>query len=327
MSLQRHEPYKELCNDLHTRVMHEIVSQVVKKPLLAGTLKDLEKLKFPCLATPKIDGIRALRVNNDMISRQFKQIRNQTMRRILTDLLPEGSDGEIMVSGTFQDVTSCVMSASGSESFDRPFTFYWFDYVKDDPQKPYVSRIEDMRLYIGEHPEVLLHKQAKIIPLYPVTLSDVTAVTSFEEKALRDGFEGVMIRKPGGCYKMGRSSVPEGILLKLKRFSDAEGTVTGYQELQHNLNDKVVDDMGSSKRSHKISGMVAGGKLGALKVTTTDGVAFNIGSGFTDKQRIELWNEKETLKGRLVKYKYFETGSKNAPRFPTFLGFRHADDL
>ena len=300
---------------------------VIQKPLLAGTLDNLEKLRFPCLATPKVDGIRALRLGDDLLSRQFKQIRNQTIRRTLVSLLPEGSDGEIMVEGTFQDVSSSVMSSSGSEQFEGKFTYYWFDYVKNDPKKSYASRVEDIRQFVIDHPEVLQHPQATIIPLYPVTLTDMASVTAFEEQTLRDGFEGVMIRDPQGPYKMGRSGVKEGILLKLKKFSDAEATVTGVQELQHNLNEKTPDGVGSGKRSQKKSGLVAGGKLGSLTMVTNDGVTFNIGSGFTDKQRTELWHEKESLFGKIVKYKFFETGVKNAPRFPTFLGFRDPDDM
>lgn len=33
------------------------------------------------------------------------------------------------------------------------------------------------------------------------------------------------------------------------------------------------------------------------------------------------------LKGQLVKFNYFEVGSKGAPRFPVFLGIRHEEDL
>ena len=35
----------------------------------------------------------------------------------------------------------------------------------------------------------------------------------------------------------------------------------------------------------------------------------------------------ECWEGRLVKFKFFPLGSKEAPRFPIFLGERHPDDL
>jgi hypothetical protein len=44
-----------------------------------------------------------------------------------------------------------------------------------------------------------------------------------------------------------------------------------------------------------------------------------------------LWREAgprgELLNGRVVKFKYFPTGSKEAPRFPVFLGWRADGDM
>jgi DNA ligase-1 len=63
--------------------------------------------------------------------------------------------------------------------------------------------------------------------------------------------------------------------------------------------------------------------LGALKVRDIhSGVEFDIGTGFDDVLRLWVWEHREENMGRLVKYKYFPTGSKDKPRFPTFLGFR-----
>ena len=57
------------------------------------------------------------------------------------------------------------------------------------------------------------------------------------------------------------------------------------------------------------------------------GVEFSIGSGFTEEQRREIWNKKVELIGSIVKYKYFEVGVKDKPRFPIFLAFRDKKDM
>lgn len=299
----------------------------IQKPLLAETLDNLDNLFFPCLATPKIDGIRALKIKDGLVSRTFKPIRNKTIRDILSELLPAGSDGEIMVNGTFQDVSSKVMSISGGKDFKDEFMYYWFDYVKDDPNKPYSARMEDMKEYVKDHSYILEHSQARIIPLYPVVLNSPTEVIQYETKMLEENYEGVMIRNPNGRYKMGRSTLKEGILLKLKKFKDAEATVVAVQELYHNTNEKEKNELGGSKRSSKKEGLVAAGKLGSFEVINDAGERFNIGTGFTNEMREEFWNNRESLLGTTVKYKYFETGSKNAPRFPTFVGFRNPEDM
>ncbi len=315
---------------------------VIAKPLLAAALDDLETVTFPCLATPKIDGIRALRIGNDLVTRQFKPVRNVTIRRILSALLPEGSDGEIIVGDTFAESTSAVMSQGGTEHFSEPFTFYWFDFVHttntsdpDPSKRAYKDRVQDMKDYISTHPDVLQHIQARVIPLFPETISSVDELVAYEKVQLAQSHEGVMLRSPKGRYKPGRSTAKEGILLKLKKFSDGEAVIVEAEELFHNENDKTKNELGGSKRSTKKEGLVKGSTLGSLKVRNIASgeaasfgeVVFNIGTGFTAQMRMEYWQSRDALLGKIVKYKYFDKGSKDAPRFPVFLGFRDPDDM
>jgi DNA ligase-1 len=295
----------------------------ISKPLLAQSVEKVEDIKYPCLVTPKIDGVRALKIGGVMVSRQLKPIRNEAIRDILSSLLPEGADGEICGKGTFQDVTSMVMTIKAPV---QAFQFYWFDFVMNDPTKPYSDRVKDMKAYIREHPDVMSHPVVKLIPLFPEVVSNVEELHAYENKVLEQGFEGVMIRKVDGKYKMGRSTLREGILLKLKRFTDAEAIVIGFQELQHNVNEQEKDALGYNKRSSKKGGMVGGETMGALVVKGEHG-EFCIGTGFTAEQRKQIWEEREQTLGKIVKFKYFEVGTKSLPRFPTFLGFRDADDM
>lgn len=160
-------------------------SSLIQKPLLAVNVEDLSKLNFPVLCTPKIDGIRALRIGNDLVSRQFKLIKNERMRSLLSELLPQGADGEIMVQGTFQAVTSAVMTSKNSKNYDGIFTYYMFDFVKNDAKKPYVERMQDMKDYFKSHPQLLKHKQAKIVPLYPKTIENVEQLIEYEIEMLK----------------------------------------------------------------------------------------------------------------------------------------------
>jgi DNA ligase-1 len=43
--------------------------------------------------------------------------------------------------------------------------------------------------------------------------------------------------------------------------------------------------------------------------------------------RVTLWQQRDTLIGRLVKFKHQPSGAKEAPRFPKFIGFREPWDL
>ena len=304
-------------------ILNSPLMTTILKPLLAATLEDVDSVKYPVGVTPKVDGIRALRIGESLVSRTFKDIPNKRIRQILTELLPEGADGEIIVGSTFQQVTSAVMKGTGSENFAHTFTYYWFDIlVQSEPNKSYTDRIKMMEDYIANNPEILRHSQAKIVPLIPTVITNKDDLLIMETKALAEGFEGLMLRKLDGKYKLGRSTAKEGILLKMKRFKDAEATVLDFEELNHNDNEVTKDAFGNTKRSSKKEALIKGGTLGALVVKNDDGIQFKIGTGFDAVTRQEIWDHRDKYKGQSVKYKFFEQGIKTAPRFPTFIGWR-----
>jgi DNA ligase-1 len=76
--------------------------------------------------------------------------------------------------------------------------------------------------------------------------------------------------------------------------------------------------------------MVGRGELGGFIVRALDtGVEFRLGYNHVvgGIDRVSLWRRKETLVGRLVKFRHQPSGAKEAPRFPKFLGFRESWDL
>lgn len=300
-----------------------MASHAVTKPMLAATLPPDQMPTFPVLATPKLDGIRALKQGGSLVSRSYKLIPNLRIRKALEVLLPDGADGEIVVGKTFQECTSAVMTIATAT--ETPVSYFWFDHVSRGVKQPYEERVQAIREYAATNAMTL--NGVTVVPLLPTLVKSAEELAAFEEDCLDQGFEGVIVRRPDGPYKQGRSTLKEGYLLKIKRFSDAEATVVDAEEMMHNKNDATTDAFGSKKHSHHQAGMVAAGVLGALVVETADGVRFNVGTGFSMEDRKTLWGRRKTLIGKLVRYKYFEVGVKTAPRHPVFLGFRHADDL
>lgn len=297
----------------------------ITKPMLAASLENIDSIKFPVYVTPKLDGIRCLKIDGNIVSRTFKPIRNAELAAAVKDLLPDGSDGELIMGGTFQNTTSMVMSADKMIGNEKAY-FYWFDYVLNDHKKPYLERIGDMKKFVEEHPEIITASPVKIIPLVPTEINTVEELMKYESEVLEQGFEGVMLRTSHGPYKFGRSTLKEGSLVKMKKFDDDEAIITGFNELQKNTNEKTKDEFGYAKRSSHKDGKIDQDTLGSLDVNW-NGIHFSIGSGFTMEQRKEFWDQRNKLIGKLVKFKYFATGMKDAPRFPTFLGFRSEDDM
>ena len=151
-----------------------------------------------------------------------------------------------------------------------------------------------------------------------------------EERCVGDGYEGVMIRTPHSHYKCGRSTEREGYLLKIKRFEDAEAVVLDTYEGMSNLNPAEKDNFGRTKRSLSQAGLVGRGELGGFVVRHVEtGVEFRVGYNHVvgGIDRVTLWERRETLVGRLVKFRHQPSGAKEAPRFPKFIGFSEAWDL
>ena len=133
-----------------------------------------------------------------------------------------------------------------------------------------------------------------------------------------------------GPYKCGRSTNKEGYLLKLKRFSDSEAEIIGFEELMHNNNVKTKDNLGLSKRSTCQENLSGANTLGTLLVRDLySNLEFRIGTGqgLDIDLRRAMWNNQSSYLGKIVKYKYFSVGVKDLPRHPVLLGFRHKDDM
>lgn len=293
---------------------------MIKRPLLAAktTDEDLKSLRWPMLLSPKIDGIRALVVGGKLVSRTMKPIRNIYTQELFGRPELEGLDGELVVGEPWdkdlmQKTSSGVMSVQGKPDV----RFFVFD--KWNNLGGFEQRHELIDWFPGERVVKLAHQH----------VYSYENLLAHEEEFLRQGYEGVMLRDPNGRYKENRSTLREGILLKVKRFHDAEARIIGYDALTRNTNAATVDERGYTKRSHSNDGKVADDLLGNLCVRdVTTGVSFSIGSGFTEAQRYDLWENREHLLGKIVKYKCFNvTGVKDKPRFPIFLGFRDEEDM
>lgn len=294
-------------------------SPYILKPMLAVAWDDsLDRLNYPVIVSPKLDGIRCLIINGKAVSRKLKPIPNHHIRNLLEQHCPDGFDGEIIVPfASFNEIQSQVMTEEGTPEFE-----YWvFDWYQ--PNLPYIDRLNNLNL---RQVDAELPNFVKILD--QGVAADESEIKQFEEIALSRGFEGLMIRSLDGPYKFGRSTAREGYLLKLKRFKDAEAVVIGFEEKLHNANEATVDELGYTKRSSHKANLTPAGTLGTLLVKDMNSNwQFGIGTGFDDALRAEIWNNQAKYLGKIVTYRYQEVGMLERPRFPSFKGFRDPRDL
>ena len=288
------------------------------KPML-GVSVDINKLVYPIYMSPKLDGIRVIIKDNQVLSRNGKLIPNLFTQSLFKDY--HGLDGELIVGNpvhpnVFQITTSGVMTIEGTPNV----RLYVFDCWNAE------GGIDD------RYTELLnITKFSSIADIEVVQQTIINSkeeLLKFEENCLAKGYEGAIIRYPNAKYKNGRSTVKEGALLKLKRFKDSEAIILGMEPLLRNHNEAIKNALGHTERSSHKDNKIADDLLGSLSVKDCiTGTEFSIGSGFTEEQRRDIWNRQNELIGAIVKYKYFEVGVKDKPRFPIFCGLRHFNDI
>lgn len=290
------------------------------KPQLAVSIEipDL-RLAFKTRAyimQPKYDGVRCLVDQSKALARSLKPIPNRFIRHQLSSSSFNGQDGELTIGELPPyEINSQVMTYEG----EPKFTWRLFD-LHNMPRTRYRDRLEHLAT-------LQLHRWAKIVPWEFV--QDVDAVLEYERKVMsRPGFDGLIFRDPDGYYKFGRSTMNDGGLWRFKRMEDSEGVIIGFEEEMQNTNEQVTNELGRAKRSTKKEGMVGKGTLGTFILRDdVKGWTFGLGTGFTRKQRIEFWANRQKLKGKLVKYKFCPYGCKDGPRWPVFIAFRDKRDM
>lgn len=286
------------------------------KPMLAAKAPPISELRFPLLASPKLDGIRCCIVDGVPLSRNLKPIPNRSIFNCLKGL--SAFDGELIVGEpTGNDVWNRSNSGVMSRDGEPDFTFWVFDFFGNSPQHVcFAERLKGA---------AISGAFIRVRPLKHEFIHDAAELTNFESNCVAAGYEGVMLRDPNGPYKFGRATAREGSLMKLKRFEDHEATVIGFVEQMHNGNEATRDALGRMKRSTAQAGKVGKDTLGALECMLPTGHVFELGSGFTDAQRAVLWSSPPL--GRLATFKCQGFTPDGLPRFPVFKGFRETIDV
>lgn len=249
---------------------------------------------------PKLDGIRCIAIVRDsnvsLYARSGKQITNFD-NSIGKDLetVPDGVyDGEIMG----KDFIALMRQAYRKESVDVTDTYMGiFDYLPLEEWDNKVSSTTCEDRYVS-----LLHNVMPQRYQFLKIVDRIYCKPSYEEiknhhdEFVRLGYEGVMVKDLDAFYKFGRGHE----VMKLKDFHDVDLPIIGCEE-------------GTGKHANK---------LGAVKVKYK-GVTVNVGSGFSDDLREEIWKNPDSFTGRTIEVRYQEVTPDGSLRFPTFVCFRN----
>ena len=294
------------------------------KPMLASNY-DPEKVRYPVIVQPKIDGVRGWNPEGNLLGRSLKQHANPHVNKLFSGGELVGLDGEIAV-GPFNVEDTCrVTTGALNRSHGKPpAIWYVFDLVNTATiDLPYAERLEKLKQLVSHlnRPDILA------IPHAVVT--NPRQLQRYLDFHLTEGLEGTILRDPAGMHKAGRSTVREGGLLRVKGFEDAEAEVLEILEGNHNANEATKNELGRTSRSSAKAGMVPNGLLGKMVCRNlADDAIITVGPGkMKHDERKFYFENPEQLISQIITYQHFPKGRKDAPRFPTYQRIRARSDI
>jgi len=315
------------------------------KPMLAPNDEpDLNNIKYPILASYKLDGIRCIFKYGEMLSRSLKPIVNKQIKEKFEPLRLFSEKEHLILDGElynpdipFQAISSCVMTQDYNdkkaikkwgeiceehnlditrEEALKEFKFYLFDALEDDFTMDFMDRDCFCEEIAEDFKEL-------IVPVKQIRINSKKEVEEYFEIALKEGFEGLILKDGNGKYKCGRGTLKEGLIYKVKPFRTFDAQIIGVvQATKVNPNaEKKINELGRSVTSKKKDDRILIEKASAFIVKYEDEEVKPTLS-MTDPEKGEVWRNRNSYIGKWIEYKGMLVGAKSVPRHPTFIRFR-----
>jgi DNA ligase-1 len=280
--------------------------------------KHEKKLTGKKLLEPKLDGVRVVTVinatnktatmysRNGKILENFPHITNAIEANIDQFERSLVLDGE-MVSSSFQALMKQVHRKSDVKSEDARLMLFDIIPVSEFQRgESSMGQGRRSKLLRSMKPTFDMIGSIDIIPQKEVDLDSYVGELEFKEynkEAIEAGFEGIMIKTVDAPYECKRSTS----WLKMKPFIEVSLEITNVEE-------------GTGKNEGRLGAFVCSGIDDGRQITV------NVGSGFSDDDRIEYWANRDTQPGQVVEVRadaitQNQDGTYSL-RFPRFLRFR-----
>lgn len=229
----------------------------------------------------KLDGIRGYWDGKNLYTKNGKLI--HTPKSFTQNFPPFHLDGELWSKrDDFENIQSVVLDAVPSDKWSE-ITYNIFEVP--NAQGDFQTRLQKAKEWFANHPNT------NIDIIKQIKCKDEKHLNQFLEEILALKGEGVIIKDGSKAYHTGRSISS----LKVKKFLDMEGTVIGH--------------------NYKEDGIFK-----SLKIKLEDGITFNLGGGFSDKQKENL-----PKIGERVTFKYYGFTKNGKPKFASFLRVREME--
>lgn len=283
--------------------------------MLAKKYQDyIDKLKGDIIITTKLDGIRAViireRNTTVIMTRQGKIIEGcvqilEEAKKLPTNMV---YDGEFLKANpdklSSKELYNETKKITGKKGEKTGLEYHAFDVIPLDEfrlgksKKGCLDRKKDLEQIINNGDFAFF----KNVPILYVG-SDYSKIDELLKEAIANEQEGIMINTAKGKYECKRSKE----ILKVKKMHTVDLRVVGFEE-------------GAGKYE---------GMLGRINVEYK-GYTVGVGSGFSDADRKEIWENQDKYMGTIVEVQYFEESQNEKKelslRFPIFLQWRTDKD-
>ena len=326
-----------LIKDLRCGVSEKTVNKVAKKfsqykvpvfecMLAHDSANHEKKVTGKKLLEPKLDGVRCITVIDyeqrtvTQYTRNGKVLENFThITKALEGYMEEFGrsyvlDGEV-VSQSFQDLMKQVHRKSDVQAQDAKLCLFdiipLVEFKQGESVQGQRRRSNMLKTFEKIFSDI---GSIEIIPQIEVDLDTMVGEVEYKDynkKMVEQGFEGIMIKDVDETYQCKRSTA----WLKQKPFIEVSLEVTNVEE-------------GTGRNEGRLGALVCSGR--------DDGkdIAVNVGSGFSDDNRIEFWDSRDSIPGQIVEVRADAvtqnqdgTYSLRFPRFLRFRGFKAGEKI
>ena len=326
-----------LIKDLRCGVSEKTVNKVLKKSSIAPVpvfecmlahdgANHESKITGKKLVEPKLDGVRCLTVIDyesrtvTQYTRNGKVLENFThITEYLAGFMDEFGrsmvlDGEV-VSRSFQDLMKQVHRKDNVKAQDARLVLFDCLPLVEFKQGQSVMGLKRRREFLKNWQNIF--RDSGFIEIVPQREFDLDVLTDeiefkdYNREMVDAGYEGIMIKDPNSKYECRRSSH----WLKQKPYIEVSLTITDIEE-------------GTGRNQGRLGAVVCKGR--------DDGrdILVNVGSGFSDHDRQEYWQARDSLPGQIIEVRadaisQNQDGSYSLrfPRFLRFRGFRAGEKL
>lgn len=273
------------------------------KPMLAEKWDDRLIIGHQAMfVQPKFDGFRCIATKDGLFSRKGEKFVScphieAVLAPVFAHLPNLQLDGELYnheLKDDFNKIASLVRKQNPSPEqlaeTEKMVQFHVYDVV--DTSNKFSDRLKGLAEKVFDaFPEI--EKFLKRVETYAIETKE--AMDELYGRFIEQGYEGQMVRLDGH-YQNKRSKY----LMKRKEFQDEEFEIVAVEE-------------GLGNRS---------GMAGRVTLKLPDGRTFGAGiKGGLDYNR-KLWQEKDTLPGKLGTVEFFALTPDGIPRFPVFKAVR-----